>query len=65
MEKETGRRGACSGTGGVKTELECLPCFFRQISRSLNYAGVNGDRGRGIDGRRSTMDGECSGAVNE
>jgi uncharacterized protein with ATP-grasp and redox domains len=32
----------------VKTELECLPCFFGQITRTLNYAGVNGDRGRGI-----------------
>ena len=33
---------------GVKTELECLPCFFGQITRTLSYAGVNGDRGRGI-----------------
>jgi damage-control phosphatase, subfamily I len=32
----------------VRTELECLPCFFRQISRTLAYAGVNGDRGRAI-----------------
>jgi len=32
----------------VKTELECLPCFFGQITRTLNHAGVNGDRGRGI-----------------
>jgi uncharacterized protein with ATP-grasp and redox domains len=32
----------------VKTELECLPCFFGQVTRTLNYAGVNGDRGRGI-----------------
>lgn len=32
----------------MKTELECLPCFFRQITRTLNYAGVNGDRGRNI-----------------
>jgi hypothetical protein len=32
----------------VKTELECLPCFFGQITRTLNYAGVNGDRGRSI-----------------
>jgi len=48
MEKETGRRGACSGTGGVKTELECLPCFFRQTDRSLIYAGVNGEPGRAI-----------------
>ena len=33
---------------GLKTELECLPCFFGQITRTLGYAGVNGDRGRGI-----------------
>lgn len=32
----------------MKTELECLPCFFGQVTRTLNYAGVNGDRGRGI-----------------
>lgn len=32
----------------MKTELECLPCFFRQIRRSLSYADVNGDQGRGI-----------------
>jgi uncharacterized protein with ATP-grasp and redox domains len=32
----------------VKTELACLPCFFGQISRTLNYAGVNGTRGREI-----------------
>jgi uncharacterized protein with ATP-grasp and redox domains len=32
----------------VKTELECLPCFFGQISRTLRYAGVEGDRGRTI-----------------
>jgi len=30
----------------VKTDLECLPCFFGQITRTLNHAGVNGDRGR-------------------
>jgi uncharacterized protein with ATP-grasp and redox domains len=30
------------------TELECLPCFFRQITRTLRYAGVNGDKGRSI-----------------
>jgi len=33
---------------GVKTELECLPCFFGQVARTLKYAGVNGDRGRDI-----------------
>jgi len=32
----------------VKTELECLPCFFGQIARTLKHAGVNGDRGRSI-----------------
>jgi len=32
----------------VKTELECLPCFFGQVTRTLNYAGVNGERGRSI-----------------
>ena len=32
----------------MKTDLECLPCFFGQITRTLNHAGVNGDRGRGI-----------------
>jgi uncharacterized protein with ATP-grasp and redox domains len=32
----------------VKTELECLPCFFGQIARTLDYAGLNGDRGREI-----------------
>ena len=32
----------------MRTELECLPCFFRQVSRTLQYAGINGDRGRGI-----------------
>ena len=32
----------------MRTELECLPCFYGQITRTLRYAGVNGDRGRGI-----------------
>ncbi len=32
----------------MKTELECLPCFFGQVARTLQYAGVNGDRGRAI-----------------
>lgn len=36
----------------MKTELECLPCFFGQITRALGHAGVNGDRGRGI-GRKA------------
>jgi hypothetical protein len=32
----------------MKTELECLPCFFGQVTRTLDHAGVNGDRGRDI-----------------
>ena len=32
----------------MRTELECLPCFFRQVRRTLQYAGVNGDRGCAI-----------------
>jgi damage-control phosphatase, subfamily I len=32
----------------VRTELECLPCFFGQVARTLKYAGVNGDRGQNI-----------------
>ncbi len=32
----------------MKTELECLPCFFGQVTRTLKHAGVNGDQGRGI-----------------
>jgi uncharacterized protein with ATP-grasp and redox domains len=48
VEKEAGRRSPGTGSGIVKTELECFPCFFGQIRRTLNYAGVNGDRGRNI-----------------
>lgn len=32
----------------MKTELACLPCFFGQVSRTLQYSGVNGERGRDI-----------------
>ncbi len=32
----------------MKTELECLPCFFGQVSRTLQYTGINGDKGRMI-----------------
>ena len=39
----------------MRTELECLPCFFRQISRTLAYAGVNGDRGRDITRRAGAI----------
>ena len=48
MEKETQWRCARTGTGGVKTELACLPCFFGQVARTLKHAEVNGDRGRDI-----------------
>ena len=39
----------------MRTELDCLPCFFRQISRTLAYAGVNGDRGRAITRRAGSI----------
>ncbi|HEY6010199.1 MAG TPA: ARMT1-like domain-containing protein [Nitrospirota bacterium] len=48
MEEEIRRLNAGSGTGIVRTDLACLPCFYGQIRRTLQYAGVNGDRGRGI-----------------
>ena len=32
----------------MRTDLECLPCFFGQITRTLNHARVNGDQGRSI-----------------
>jgi hypothetical protein len=48
VEEEARRLRPGTGSGIVKTELECLPCFFGQITRTLNYAGVNGDRGRSI-----------------
>jgi uncharacterized protein with ATP-grasp and redox domains len=54
MEEE----GGCSPVAGgcfVRTELECLPCFFRQISRTLGYAGVNGDRYRNIARRAEAI----------
>lgn len=47
MEEKT-VRWTRAGTGCVKTELECLPCFFRQVKRTLAYAGVNGDKGKEI-----------------
>lgn len=48
MEEENRRRIAGCRVGFVKTELDCLPCFYGQIARTLNYAGVNEDRGREI-----------------
>lgn len=32
----------------MRTELACLPCFHRQIERTLGFAGVNGEAGRRI-----------------
>jgi damage-control phosphatase, subfamily I len=32
----------------VRTGPACLPCFTRQVSRTLAYAGVNGDEGQQI-----------------
>jgi uncharacterized protein with ATP-grasp and redox domains len=55
VEEKTRRYSACSGTGIVKTELECLPCFYGQIARTLNYAGINGGRGRGITRKAETV----------
>lgn len=55
MEKEDrGRIGGCR-VGFVKTELDCLPCFYGQITRTLHYAGVNGDRGREITHKAETI----------
>jgi uncharacterized protein with ATP-grasp and redox domains len=39
----------------VKTELACLPCFFGQLRRTLQYAGVNGTRGREIERRAASL----------
>jgi damage-control phosphatase, subfamily I len=46
--EEKGRRFVFAGPGIVKTDLQCLPCFHGQISRTLRHAGVKGDRGRSI-----------------
>ncbi len=47
MEEEDRRRDV-AGPGIVKTELACLPCFFRQVLRTLHYAGVHGDEAREV-----------------
>ncbi len=39
----------------MKTALECLPCFFGQVARTLHHAGVNGDRGRAITRRAAAI----------
>ena len=44
----------------MRTELECLPCFFGQIARTLNYAGVNGEQGRGISRKAEAIISQAS-----
>ena len=48
MEEKTWWFSPRTGTGCVKTELECLPCFFGQVTRTLNYARINSDQCRDI-----------------
>ncbi len=55
MEEEAGGRCSRAGTDNVKTELQCLPCFFGQVDRTLAYAGVNGSRARGIRRRAEAI----------
>jgi uncharacterized protein with ATP-grasp and redox domains len=38
----------------VKTDHACLPCFYRQVARTLGYAGINGDLGLTIT-RKATQ----------
>jgi uncharacterized protein with ATP-grasp and redox domains len=37
------------------TELECLPCFFAQVSRTLKSAGIHDDRNRRITGKAAAI----------
>ncbi|MDH4163045.1 MAG: ARMT1-like domain-containing protein [Nitrospirota bacterium] len=39
----------------MRTELECLPCFFRQVSRTLSYAAVDPDLGKSISREASRI----------
>ncbi len=39
----------------MKTELVCLPCFFRQVVRTTGLAGVNGEERRRILRRAETI----------
>jgi uncharacterized protein with ATP-grasp and redox domains len=39
----------------VKTDLECLPCFFEQVRRTLRYAGVNGDQCLSIERKAALL----------
>ena len=42
------------------TDLECLPCFHGQVSRTLRHAGVSGDRGRSISRKAGRIIEEAS-----
>jgi uncharacterized protein with ATP-grasp and redox domains len=42
------------------TELDCLPCFFGQVTRTLNHAGINGDTGRRILRRAEAVIGNAA-----
>ena len=46
--EEKDRHGSCTGAACLKTELACLPCFIRQVVRTLGYAGVNRETGRDL-----------------
>lgn len=48
MEEKARRFDPDTGTCIVRTDLECLPCFFGQVARTLTFAGVNGEWGRRI-----------------
>ena len=39
----------------MRTELACLPCFFGQVARTLQHAGVNGNRARAITRRAEAI----------
>ncbi len=39
----------------MRTELACLPCFYGQVKRTLQHAGVNGDRARSITRKASLL----------
>jgi hypothetical protein len=44
----------------MKAELECLPCFFAQVARTLGHAGVSGDRKRAITREAARIIGAAS-----
>jgi len=55
VEEKNRQHSARAWTCGVKTELACLPCFFGQVSRTLAYAGVNGELSRSIRRRAEAI----------